>query len=234
MQTLLQFMRSHPIGGTLSKNDWENNDFLGVTAKIYKPHSVIGRQDDDNDEIFIVKSGWAILYHGLLEGERQIIDTPLTGDIVGFRSVDGPRLASLASITELTVYEISSKELVEAILSEGRLGKKIACSLARLNAILAEHLMNTGRRNAMSRTAHFLLELEERLSMVGLSAHGRYECPLTQHELADILGMTTVHVNRTLRELRKADLVSFKAGHVQVINRKKLVEMAGFDNEYLR
>jgi CRP-like cAMP-binding protein len=234
MQTLLEFIRSHPVGGTLSENDWGNNDFLGVTAKIYKPHSIICRQGDDNDGIFIVKSGWAILYQGLLDGERQIIDTPLWGDIVGFRSVDGPHLASLASITELHVYEISSKELVEAILTEGGLGKKIACSLARLNAILAEHLMNAGRRNAMSRTAHFLLELEERLSIAGLSAHGRYECPLTQYELADILGMTTVHVNRTLRELRKADLVSFKAGHVEVINRKKLVKTAGFDNDYLR
>ncbi|MER9265781.1 Crp/Fnr family transcriptional regulator [Mesorhizobium sp. M0195] len=218
----------------MSKNEWGNDDFLGITAKIYKPHSVICRQDDDNSEIFIVKSGWAILYQGLLDGERQIIDTPLRGDIVGFRGADGPRLASLAAITELAVYEISSKELVEAILSDGRLGKKIAYSLARLNAILAEHLMNTGRRNAMRRTAHFLLELEERLSMVGLSAHGRYDCPLTQNELADILGMTTVHVNRTLRELRKADLVSFKSGHVEVINRKKLVETAGFDKEYLR
>ncbi|MER9132195.1 Crp/Fnr family transcriptional regulator [Mesorhizobium sp. M0768] len=218
----------------MSKNEWGNDDFLGVTAKIYKPHSVICRQDDDNSEIFIVKSGWAILYHGLPDGERQIIDTPVSGDIVGFRVADGPRLASLAAITELAVYEISSKELVEAISSDGRLGKKIAYSLARLNAILAEHLMNTGRRNAMRRTAHFLLELEERLSMVGLSAHGRYECPLTQNELADILGMTTVHVNRTLMELRKADLVSFKSGHVEVINRKKLVETAGFDKEYLR
>ncbi|TIL18376.1 MAG: winged helix-turn-helix domain-containing protein, partial [Mesorhizobium sp.] len=52
--------------------------------------------------------------------------------------------------------------------------------------------------------------------------------------LADILGMTTVHVNRTLRELRKADLVSFRGGHVKVINRKELVEIIGFDNEYLR
>ncbi|MER8842540.1 Crp/Fnr family transcriptional regulator [Mesorhizobium sp. M0684] len=234
MQTLLQFIHSHPVGGTFSKDDWGNNDFLGVTARIYKPHSVICRQDDNNDGIFIVKSGWALLYRGLLDGERQIIDTPLRGDIVGFRSVDGPRLASLASITELAVYEISSKKLVEAILSEGRLGKTIACSLARLNAILTEHLMNAGRRNAMSRTAHFLLELEERLSIVGLSAHGRYECPLTQHELADILGMTTVHLNRTLGELRKADLVAFKAGYVEVINRKKLVKTAGFDSEYLR
>jgi len=234
MQTLLQFMGSHPVGGTLSKNGWGTTDFFGVSAKIYKPHSVICRQGDTDDTVFILKSGWAILYRELLDGERQVIDTPLWGDIVGFHFVDGPRFASLASITELAVYEISRKALVDTALSEGRFGNKLACALTRLNAILAEHLVNVGRRNAISRTAHFLLELEERLSKVGLSDHGRYECPLAQHELADILGMTTVHVNRTLSELRKADLVSFKAGHVEVINRKKLVETAGFDKEYLR
>ncbi|RVD20991.1 Crp/Fnr family transcriptional regulator [Mesorhizobium sp. M4B.F.Ca.ET.017.02.2.1] len=233
MQTLSQFIGSHHSGTTSSKNERGNNDILGA-AKIYKPHSVLCRQDDDDDTIFIVKSGWALLYRGLLDGERQVIDTPLWGDVVGFRSVDGPRFASLASITELAVHEVSRKALVEHILSGGNFGNRFACSLARLNAILAEHLVNVGRRNAMSRTAHFLLELEERLSSVGLSVHGRYECPLTQHELADILGMTTVHVNRTLSELRKADLVSFKAGHVEILNRKNLVKVAGFDNEYLR
>jgi CRP-like cAMP-binding protein len=234
MNTLMQFIRSRPAGKELSKDDWGNNEFLDIAAKIYKPHSVISRQGDDDDRIFIVKSGWAILYRGLKNGDRQIIDTPLRGDIFGFCSVEGPRLASLASITELAVYEISMKELVEAISSHGLLRNKIICSLARLNAILAEHLINAGRRNAITRTAHFLLELEERLSIVGLSVRGRYECPLTQHDLADILGLTTVHVNRTLGELRKADLVSFKAGHVDVINRKKLVKTAGFDKEYLR
>lgn len=234
MRTLLQLMRSQPAGGTLSRNDRGNSELLGVSAKIYKPHSVICRQGDDDDRIFVIKSGWGLLYRGLQNGERQIIDTPLAGDFIGFRSVDGPRFASLASLTELAVYEFSRKEIVEAILSDGVLGNKIACSLARLNSILAEHLMNAGRRNAMTRTAHFLLELEERLSAVGLSFGGRYDCPLTQHELADILGMTTVHVNRTLGELRKADLVYFKAGHVDVINRSKLIKTAGFDKEYLR
>lgn len=217
----------------MSKIEWETDELLGVATKSYKPQSVLCRQGDDDDRIFIIKSGWGILYRGLPNGERQIVDTPLRGDIVGFRSVDGPRFASLASITELSVYELSRKELVDAILSDGILGNKIACSLARLNAILAEHLMNAGRRNAITRTAHFLLELEHRLSAIGLAAHGKYECPLTQHELADILGMTSVHVNRTLAELRKAGLVSFRAGHVHVINRPKLVKMAGFDKEYL-
>lgn len=234
MSTLMQCIRSHTAGGGLTGDDWANNEFFDIAAKTYKPHSLISRQGDDDDRIFIVKSGWAILYRGLRNGERQIIDTPLRGDIVGFCSIGGSRLASLASITELAVYEVSTKELVEAISSHGLLGNKIICSLARLNAILTEHLTNVGRRNATSRTAHFLLELEERLSAVGLSAQGRYECPLTQHDLADILGLTTVHVNRTLGELRKADLVSFKAGQVNVINRKKLVKTAGFDREYLR
>ncbi|MDG4883981.1 Crp/Fnr family transcriptional regulator [Mesorhizobium sp. WSM4884] len=233
MQTLSQFIGPRPLGGTWSKVEWGNNDFLGVAARAYKPHSIVCRQDDDDDTIFIVKSGWTLLCRGLPDGERQIIDTPLWGDIVGFRSADGPRFASLVSITDVTVYPIPRKALVESISSEGNFGSKIAHSLARMNAILAEHLVNVGRRNAMSRIAHFLLELEERLSKVGLSAHGRYDCPLTQNELADILGMTPVHVNRTLRELRRADLVSFKTGRVEILNRKNLVKLAGFEKEYL-
>ncbi|RWB25150.1 MULTISPECIES: Crp/Fnr family transcriptional regulator [unclassified Mesorhizobium] len=232
MQTLIQFIRSHPVRAW-SERDW-GNGFFGVVTKSYKPHSIICHQGDEDDRIFIVKSGWALLYRDLLNGGRQIVDTPLRGDIIDFRFVEGPRYASLSSITELAVFDVSRKELTEAIFAGGSLAKEVTCSLARLNAILAEHLVNIGRRNAITRTAHFLLELEERLSIAGISAQGRYDCPLTQHDLADILGMTAVHVNRTLRELRNADLLSFKAGHVQLINRKKLVKMAGFDNEYLR
>ncbi|CDX43216.1 CRP/FNR family transcriptional regulator [Mesorhizobium sp. SOD10] len=233
MRTLLQFICSHRVPA-MSENGWTQNDFFGAGAKIYKPHSVVCRQGDDDDRIFIVKSGWGLLYRDLLNGRRQIVDTPLRGDIIGFRSVKGPRYASLSSITDLAVFDVSRKELTAALSGGGRLASEVAYALARLNAVLAEHLVNIGRRNAMSRTAHFLLELEERLSIAGLSAQGRYDCPLTQNELADILGMTSVHVSRTLRELRKADLLSFKTGHVQLIDREKLTKLSGFDNEYLR
>lgn len=234
MQTLLEFIKAHPAGGTLSKTDWGAKEFLGVTAKVYKAHSVLCRQGEDDDRVFFVKSGWGLFYRGLPDGDRQIIDTPLRGDIVGFRSADGPRYGSLASATDLCVFEVPGKDLAEAMQSNSAIAMKIARSVARLNAIVSEHLMNAARRNALTKTAHFLLELEERLSAAGMSSLGRYECPLTQHELADILGMTTVHVNRTLGELRKADLVSFRSGRVDVIDRKKLVKLAGFDKEYLR
>ena len=234
MQTLLQFIRSCPTGDALPGNDWKNTDFLGAPPKIYSPHSVIGREGDDDDRIFFVRSGWGLLFRGLQNAERQILDTPLRGDMVGFRSVNGPRFATFLALTEMSVYEVSRKDLVSAMLLDSTLGNNITCILARMNAILSEHLTSAGRRNAITRTAHFLLELEERLSNVGLASHGRYECPLIQNELADILGMSTVHVSRTLSELRKADLVSFRTGQVEVINRKKLVRTAGFDKEYLR
>lgn len=233
MQTLSQFLASHPAGGAPATSDWSNNNLLGVVAKVYKPHSILCHQDDEDDTIFIVKSGWTLLYRGLPEGERQILDTPLAGDVIGFRSMGGPRFASLMSITDLAVYEIPRRVLVEGILSDGSIASRITRSLARLNAILAEHLVNVGRRNAMGRTAHFLLEMEERLTDVGVSTHEGYDCPLTQNELADILGMTPVHVNRTLRELRKAELVSFKSGHVKILNRRNLVNLSGFEREYL-
>ena len=234
MQTFLQFIRSCPLGGASPRNDWRNNDFLGTPAKTYSPHAVICREGDDDDRIFFVKSGWGLLYRGLQNAERQILDTPLRGDLVGFRSVDGPRLVTLTALTEMSVYEVPRNDLVAAMMLDGTLANKIACNLARRKAILSEHLVSAGRRNAITRTAHFLLELEARLSAVGLAAHGRYECPLIQNELADILGMSTVHVSRTLSELRKDKLLSFKTGHVQVINGKRLVEMTGFDKEYLR
>ena len=233
MQTLSQFLASHPAGGAPSTSDWGNNNHVGVAPKVYKPHSILCRQDDENDTIFIVKSGWCLLYRELPDGERQILDTPLAGDTIGLRSMSGPRFASLMSITEVAVYEISARVLLENFLADGDLARKITRSLARLNAILAEHLVNIGRRNAICRTAHFLLELDKRLTDVGLSTHEEYDCPLTQNELADILGMTPVHVNRTLRELRKADLVSFKSGHVKMFDRRNLIKLSGFEREYL-
>lgn len=234
MLTLLDFIKAHPVGGTLSRPIPVAGEFLGATAKIYRPGSVLCHQGEEEDRVFFVKSGWSLLYRGLPNGERQIIDTPLRGDLVGFRSASGPRFASLASATELSVFEIPKKNLTEAMKANGAIGIRIAGALARQNAILAEHLVNAGRRDAQAKLAHFLLELEERLSGVGAASPGRYECPLTQHELADILGMTTVHVNRILGELRRSELISFRHGHVDVIDRKRLVAMAGFDREYLR
>ncbi|WP_244421673.1 Crp/Fnr family transcriptional regulator [Allomesorhizobium alhagi] len=219
---------------SLTEDEREAYAFLNVAAKRYRSHTVISRQDDTDERIFIVKSGWGCLYRELHNGGRQIIDTPLRGDIIGVRAVDGPNYATLSAISELSLFEVPKRALDRAMLLHQAIGSTLTRAIARQNSILAEHLINAGRRNAITRTAHLLLELEERLAAYGLAARGRFDCPLTQQDLADILGLTAVHVSRTFGALRKADIASFKAGSVEIINRTKLMKLSSFDSEYLR
>ena len=81
--------------------------------------------------------------------------------------------------------------------------------------------------------AHFLLELASRLSLVGLGGRGGYDCPLTQYHLADALGLSAIHVNRVLRQLRERGLVTFRDGHVSFQDYNGLVTLADFDPTYL-
>ncbi len=99
--------------------------------------------------------------------------------------------------------------------------------------MVVEHLVSLGRRNAQERTAHFLLELGARLTLVGMGTADGYACPLSQYLLADALGLTAVHINRVLRELREAGLVSFQKGQVEFHDLAGLVALADFDLAYL-
>lgn len=101
------------------------------------------------------------------------------------------------------------------------------------SAIVQQHMTNLGRRTALKRMGHLLLELHSRLLLAGESDKAGYACPLTQYDLADALGMTPIHINRMLRELRERELLEFRHGHVQFINRSSLVDYIEFDANYL-
>jgi CRP-like cAMP-binding protein len=94
-------------------------------------------------------------------------------------------------------------------------------------------LVNVGQRDARQRLAHLLCELWYRLDQVGHADEGGFECPLTQEQLGGILALTAVHVNRTLKQLRTEGLVSFQQKRVELPDRKRLEQVAGFDPRYL-
>jgi CRP-like cAMP-binding protein len=98
---------------------------------------------------------------------------------------------------------------------------------------VVEHLVDLGRRDAAERMAHFLLELGARLALVGLGSKDGYACPLTQYLLADALGLSAVHVNRVLRQLREAGMVTFRDGCVAFDRYDELVKFAQFDPAYM-
>jgi CRP-like cAMP-binding protein len=232
--SFVQFILSPPLGVVLTHEEREAIQSLTFTPRHYPAHTVISRQGDVEPRRFIINSGWGCIYRDLANGDRQIIDVPLKGDMFGIRTVDGPNWNSFASITELAVFEVSGQSLAKMLNNLPGLTTFLMRAIARQNSIVTEHLTNAGRRNALVRTGHYLLELAARLASFGEGTELGYECPLTQHELADALGLTAIHVNRTSRELREHDLVSFRSGFVEFLNRPKLAKISGFDKEYLR
>ena len=111
-----------------------------------------------------------------------------------------------------------------------RLGAAILWATSRDEAMVVEHLVSIGRRTAIERTAHFFLELYERLRLVGLSSPTEFHCPLSQYVLADALGLSAIHVNRVLRQLRERELLTFRDHTVTVHNIADLKNLAGYEH----
>ena len=182
----------------------------------------------------MLASGWVCSYKVLNSGARQIVDFQIPGDFLGLRSVLF-RTAdhNVEPVTTVEASEVLAADLLDTFSKTPRLATAVLWAASRDEAMVVEHLVGIGRRNAKERTAHFLLELGARLKLVGLGSIAGYACPLSQYLLADALGLSAVHVNRILRELREDDLVTFQNGQVEIHDIGGLVRLADFDTSYL-
>ena len=183
---------------------------------------------------YILASGWVCSYKILPQGTRQIVDFQIPGDFLGLRSVLF-RTAdhNIEPVTRVEASEVFASDLIDAFKRSPRLATAVLWAASRDEAMVVEHLIDLGRRDAIQRTAHFLLELGARLMLVGLGTKEGYACPLSQYLLADALGLSAVHVNRVLRQLREEGLLTFRDGKVTFDNFAGLVALAEFDLSYL-
>ncbi len=183
---------------------------------------------------FVLQRGWACCYKLLPDGGRQVIDFRVPGDFLGFRSVL-LRTAdhSAAAVTDAVVAEVPARRMLETFHALPRLGAAILWAASRDEAMVVEHLVGIGRRDAVTRTAHFLVELGLRLRLIGLGSDKGYICPLNQYVLADALGLTAIHLNRTLRQLRERKLMTFRDGEVTFHDLDRLRTLAGHHGGYL-
>ena len=207
---------------------------LGFVSKRYPANAVIFSQGDSNDRTYIVESGWGCIYHELSGGQRQILDFALTGDVVVAQSYGSGTVGTFVAQTDLALLLAPTKTLTLAAMKSPHLFSFIVEALMRNGAVIAQHLANVGRRTALERTAHLLLELTGRLQRVGAIDHDGFDCPLTQYDLADALGLTPIHVNRMLRELRERRFLEFRQGHVRLLDHAGLTKFVGFDGGYIK
>ena len=196
----------------------------------------------DADTVFLVLDGWLCGYQMAGDGERQIKSFHLTGDIPNVSRLILPGYASqytALSPCHLALFRASAlKEVCQKSVA-------ITGYVSRLLAIEAriaqEWIVNLAGRKSVARAAHLLCELAVRLdaavpkqaSSPGQAPNSGYVIPLTQTDLGDALGLSTVHTNRVLQELRAQHLIAFAAGHLAIPDRERLAAVAGFDPAYL-
>ena len=193
------------------------------------------RQGDRPDRIQILVSGWGCRYKILEDGARQILAYLLPGDLCDIH-------ASLLSQMDHHVVVLSNAEVAavpvaavhDAMEHHRRIERAMWCSTLVDEAILREWLVGLGRRESIKRTGHRLCEIRSRLETVGMvDRNGEFEMPLTQQELADSLGLTSVHVNRTMSRLRERGIIEYERRRMRIAQPERLAKISGFDPAYL-
>lgn len=163
---------------------------------------------------FVLLSGWACRLRILTDGRRQIIGFLLPGDVVGRPPPQLPALCAVAALTRVQFAEAAS---LFAGPAEGGLARALRAMELQDLLRLQDQVVRLGRQTAYERLASLLLELQDRLADAGLVRDGLFPLPLTQEVLGDALGLSIVHVNRTLQQMRRDGLVEVKGGMVALL-----------------
>lgn len=218
----------------LSRGEQQRLAELQNTSQCVKRGKQLMREGEAGHQAFVLQAGWACSYKDLPSGGRQIISFPIAGDFVGLRSILLKTADhSFEALTNSMVSSVDGAGMLQTFSEFPRLGAAILWAASRDEAMVVEHLVSIGRRTAIERTAHFFMELGERMLLVGLPAEAEFECPLTQYVLADALGLSAIHINRVLRQLRELSLLTVQHGTVTIHDRQGLRRLSGFQGGHM-
>lgn len=208
----------------------------GSTDRVRKfgPRADITREGDKPRDVHLILSGWACRYKQLEDGRRQIVSFFLPGDMCDLNVFILKEMDhSIGTITDVSVADLSREFFDEITAGYPRVATALWWETLVNVAIQREWTMNLGQRTASERMAHLLCELFFRLRLAGLTEGNSCEFPLTQADLADATGLSKVHVNRTLQELRAAELVVLKGKTLTVPSLERLMDAGLFNANYL-
>jgi CRP-like cAMP-binding protein len=177
---------------------------------------------------YILK-GWACRNRLLHDGRRQIFGLLLPGDGVGVCPEAGAlALTTTVALTQVTVADASALLNEQTVREHPEIAVAQRLAARDDEARLIDHVVRLGRQTAYERLAHLILELHARLTMIGSVQEDGFEFPLTQEVLADVLGLSVVHVNRTLQQFRRERLIDLRSGQLRLLNPELLVAVSDF------
>jgi CRP-like cAMP-binding protein len=191
-------------------------------------------EGDEPRHVHLILEGWGCCYKQLPDGKRQIVSLLLPGDFCDLNAYVAKAMDhSIGAISRLKVARITPEEISELSAERPRIIQALSWNELVMASIQREWTLNVGQRSAYERLAHLLVEIYIRLAMAGRAHDGRCDFPLTQNDLAEATGLTAVHVNRTLQELRRNGLIELDRRQLQILDLQQMIEVSMFNPNYL-
>lgn len=229
------FVRRLQSGANLQERDRGTIEGLCHKTRKFSNKKYLSRGGEGALSFPVLLSGWAARYQIVRNGGRQITQLLLPGDSFDFDSHSSDEVIDeIVTLCDCEVVNISYADMERAIEGSPAICSAMLNYGSKENAISASWLVSIGRRDAYERMAHLICELHNRLAVDDADeGDDEFLFPLTQEDLADVLGLTPVHVNRKLQMLRQNDLIRLRSKRMTILNLPALKKIAGFSPSYL-
>lgn len=230
----------HPLIGKLERHgplsEEERQVLQQITARVvvYRPREDIVPEGSTPSHSSLILEGFAIRHNHLLDGKRQITALHVPGDFADLHSFLLKKMDDgVAALTACTVAMVAHSDLKEITKSYPYLTRVLWHSTLVDAAVHRAWMTTLGRMDAHERLAHFFCELRDRLNTVGLMKDNSYELLITQEELGDAFGTSTVHVNRVLQDLRAEGLITSRGRTLIINDWERLQQVGQYSPDYL-
>lgn len=195
-----------------------------------EPGTTIIAEGQRHPQLYTVLAGWGFRYKILEDGRRQILNYLLPGDLVGLQgNLMNEMLHSVEALTRMSLCIFERQRLTTLFRHHPSLAYDLTWIASREESMLDEHLLSIGRRTALERAAYLLAFLDHRAHVTGVFGEdGPFVLPVTQQHVADTLGLSLVHTNKTLRKLLDAGVLRWLDRGSEVLDPARLREIAGW------
>lgn len=218
----------------LAPDDVAMLEAVTARSRRYAARQDVIREGDKPGPVFVLLEGWACRYKILPSGTRQVMAFLMPGDSCDLHvNILAEMDHSIQAISPALIATISRSEMQEMLDDYPNIARAMYAAQLIDEATMRAWIVSMGRRSSIERVAHLMCELYVRARSIGLADDDSFAFPLSQLILADALGMTAVHINRVLKELRLRGAMELNRGSLNIIDPIKLVQIAGFDENYL-
>ncbi|MDA9511273.1 Crp/Fnr family transcriptional regulator [Bradyrhizobium sp. CCBAU 11386] len=222
------------ISSGISEEDVREIEALPIAVRQYPAETPVVSDGERATECCLIVEGFCARSKTIASGKRQILSLHIPGEIPDLMSLFLHVMDhELSTLTPCTLGFISHDTLRRLHQRRPVVAEMFWRDTLIDAAMFREWIVNVGQRPAPARLAHVMIELRERLRVIGRVDDCNFEMPLTQEQIGEALGITAVHANRVIKQLRQDGIVEFQRGRVTVLDEARFLELADFDGRYL-